>query len=600
MPLNASKALPITPNPVVLLAVYQEETTSNSKHGAPAEHLERLEPLRKKPPQPHHQNTWTDMDDGYAGTGAAPLLQGAGVAFLPAVADDDVVHTTTTVVRSASYITGGVGFATGGAAARSPSEASAFAEAALDASFFSIPPEHVGDRGRRGESQDRHQPERHHAVYGALPRASSGWTGEGSSSRSREGGDCGWSPRPHKEEELPRQAAHQGYENQEGRGQQQAVGVDDGCAGVGSHGSDGVSKKRKAGFHALEQELLERARISNRARNSSATVPPLPMGYGAAGFTPRSRGLAHRPQQDASHSSHNAMVESVPTSSPGDLAGVVPVYGGGPQQPTTAVRRRHRGSSTQEEKPNLPATISDQQEDHRPDGKETAFETRQQISRRRAGAAGRAKIPKTRKRDVAARCQHSGCSQRSSFGPKSGPRKATNCAAHKREGMVKIASRKCANDMCSTAPSYGFQGKRATFCSKHKAPGTINVVTPRCQRDGCDSCASYGHMAERRPLFCARHAQDGMCNVVSRKCLGVGCLKNPSYGHPGDRRASFCVDHHLAGMSNIVSPKCLAPGCGKAPSFGQHGDPKATWCKSHKKNEMVNLLYSRQLQKCGM
>ena len=191
-------------------------------------------------------------------------------------------------------------------------------------------------------------------------------------------------------------------------------------------------------------------------------------------------------------------------------------------------------------------------------------------------------------------CKHPGCGRGRTCGHAAGPgSKATYCTKHKRPGMVNLVTRRCADELCSTAPSYGFDGKRPTFCKKHRLEGMINVVSPRCIAPGCSSCASYGLMSGGGPKYCAKHKVRGMTNVVSRKCSAAGCDKTPSFGREGDSKASFCMEHKLAGMVNVVTLKCLAPGCRKAPSFGMENDRKASYCKAHMQAGMVNITYSR-------
>ena len=557
-----------------------------------------------------------DMNDAYIGAGAAPLLRGAGgVTFWPPE-DDEVVHPTTIMEAPVAgcFLRGFVG--SGGSNMLPPSKAAVVTEAALAASYCSTPPENV----HRSSCQERHYPQQQqqpqeqpqrHSVYAHPPT--------GSCSADRD-----WGCRPHRGSWQA--AIAQGIEGgrreervETARGDGVGVGGagarDDHGGGGGGGVGDVVPAKKQTKMHALEQELMERAQGSSKRMRTAATAttititttttttttataggpsPTVVTAYGMV-FPPPSRELSRLLRQDGRETDET--IESISTN-PGTLAGI-PVHGT-THDPITAVRRRRVSTSPQaEQKPLFPVTTQGQRF-HDLGKKELFFGTGQEPACSRARAAMAPAIPGTiGRRNLGKRCQHPGCSRGSTFGEKGGARKATHCATHKRDDMAKITSRQCAGDACSTAPSYGFQGKRASFCSKHKMPGMVNVVTPRCQRDDCGSCASYGHAAERRPLFCARHAQDGMTNVVSRKCLGVGCIKNPSYGHPGDRRASFCVDHQLDGMSNIVSPKCLGSGCGKAPSFGNSGDRKATWCKAHKEEGMVNLLYSRQLKRMG-
>eukprot|EP00903_Cladosiphon_okamuranus_P011043 g10429.t1 len=515
-----------------------------------------------------------DMSEVDFGTSPDPLLRYGDDRTFRHTATGEGFHVATMAATSTSYGLGDGSLIRSGSEA-SPLEAAAFAEAALATSYCTIPPEDAHRGGREGHHEQQQQPQRH-SVHGYPPSTS--WSSDGGGSRSREIGDYEWCSRSHKES--------WGF----GDTQEERVQTDqrDGSVGTRDHGV-GIPAKREARMHALEQELIGRAQDSKRVRSSTTPAPPVTT-HGMV-FPPPSRHLSHLLEDNMIHRAPESI-----SAKPDALAGV-PMNSTTGAPATTAIRRRRRCPSFHEEehKPFLPARHSDEWGNGL-DGK-GPFITSQEPPRRRARTAAGPKIQRTGKKNIANRCQHPTCSRGSTFGAKGGAKKPIYCATHKLDGMVRITSRQCAHQLCSTAPSYGFQGKRACFCSKHKIPGMVNVVTPRCQRDGCGRCASYGHVAERRPLFCARHAQAGMMNVVSRKCFGIGCTKNPSYGNPGDRRASFCVDHHLAGMLNIVSPKCLAPECRKAPSFGQRGDPKPGWCKTHKQEDMVNILYSRQPKK---
>eukprot|EP00752_Nemacystus_decipiens_P011487 g10199.t1 len=542
-----------------------------------------------------------DMDHNFAGMGGASVFSsvaggvgggdGGGPFWPPA--DDGGVYSTTKQPTApvTGYIAEGGGFVRG-SAPTSPRAAMAFAEAALSASYCSVASEDLfGGGGEASQSRDAQQL-RMHPVYDAYPPASSAsWSGD--RSRNWIMGDSHTYPRLHNE---PWPAtADRGLDGNREERLQKAVGVDGGGAGRG----DGVLLRRQvAEIHALEQELLDLDRNAKRVRRTMA--PSLHAAHGMA-FPPWRNELGQMLQDNGTRADEAA--KSVPAAPPTgghDLARV-PVHGP-PGRPATAVRRRRRGAATRKDTSPSPQTVVYKAEgEHQGLARKKRYEGGLQPSRgaEPSGFEAGAKTPKVGKRGTGNRCQHPGCSRGSTFGLRGGGRKPTHCAMHRGEDMVKISSRQCAEEDCSTAPSYGLEGQKATVCSRHRAPGMVNVVTPRCQRDGCTSCASYGHVAERRPVFCARHAQSGMINVVSRKCLHSGCLKNPSYGHPGDRRASFCVDHQQEGMSNIVTVKCLAPGCGKAPSFGKRGDLKATWCKAHKQDGTINIMYSRQLKKAA-
>eukprot|EP00903_Cladosiphon_okamuranus_P011042 g10428.t1 len=522
------------------------------------------------------------MDVGYVGTtGAAPFLRknDGGIFRLPT--SNEVTYTAKEAAPSTCGIDGGRGFSQNGPTP-TPSEVAAFAEAALAASFRSIPASDkylVGDGGR----SDRPQRLQRHSM-GAFPPASTNWSD--SLGRSRVLDDSHNHGRPQKE--LWRSADHVLGDNREER-PNQAVGIDGGSASARAH-ADGMSSRWSAGTYALEQELVGFSPSPKRMRSSfTLSLPGTTRGMA---LPPSRRDHTHL-MHDSSRTTDEAM-KSI-SANPAALAGVP--MDGTTVDPTTTAVRRHRRSSNPQERQKSFVRVNTQEQHCYLDMQDQFGRDREPPRRRARAAVVGAAIPKSGRKRVGNPCQHPTCSRGSTFGAKGGAKKPIYCATHKHDGMVKITSRQCADELCSTAPSYGFQGKRACFCSKHKMPGMVNVVTPRCQRDGCGSCASYGHTAERRPLFCSRHAQAGMLNVVSRKCLGIGCTKNPSYGNPGDRRASFCGDHRLDGMLNIVSPKCLAPECRKAPSFGQRGDRKASWCKTHKQEGMVNVLTLAAVEK---
>eukprot|EP00903_Cladosiphon_okamuranus_P020457 g18777.t1 len=500
-----------------------------------------------------------DMDGGNVGTGAARLCTGDGGSSDPA-ADGGVIRRAR-ATPSTSHFEGGRGYILNGTTA-SPAQATVFAKAALASSFCSIPPGGVSLGGHM-VSRDSQQ-SRRHAVY-----AYAATTGSWGKDDVRHD---------------PWQALGRGVEDTREK-RTETAGRDGGSAGTKSTGNE-ISTKRWAEMDALELELLNRAQSAKRMKIKMAPLPPEIDGLV---FPPAPRDLTHLRQDNK----RDEVMQSIPTN-PGTL---VESSVKSSEAPITAIRRRRRDMNTQQKNSSSPVKNSEEQ--HHSPAREKPSVMSQRPSRSGSQQVEGPTIPKTRRRKVGRQCQHPNCSRVPTFGPKGGARKTSHCAMHKHEGMVRITSRRCAENACLTAPSYGFEGKRASFCSKHKKAGMINVVTRRCQKDGCASCASFGYMEDRRPLFCARHAHGGMSNVVNRKCLGVGCTTSPSYGHPGDRRASFCVKHHLPGMSNIVSPKCRAPGCRKAPSFGESGDLKASWCKSHKRAGMVNTWYSRQLKKKG-
>lgn len=191
---------------------------------------------------------------------------------------------------------------------------------------------------------------------------------------------------------------------------------------------------------------------------------------------------------------------------------------------------------------------------------------------------------------VSTRCAHPGCSRIPSFHD-AGLKSPKFCAAHKRPGMRDYHSqtRKCMHPGgCDRTPSFGFEDCKRTACAQHRVEGMVNRNI-QCGSDNCRLVPAFGLRGEG-PSFCAKHKAPGMVNVVSRRCQHPSCDRIPSYGREGDgRKASFCKAHKADDMINVKHPRCAQAECLRQPGFGMPGGKAAVFCKQHKAPGMVDV-----------
>eukprot|EP00752_Nemacystus_decipiens_P009867 g8804.t1 len=392
-----------------------------------------------------------DMDKDSGGSvGSRAALFSPGDFFLgPSTETEEMPMAK--VAPSTCYFAGGDGVVRD-SPNLSPFEAAAIPTASVDASFRASPPG-VVEHGVNSQQT---------------------WRSDGS--RLCDCGDCNHGPRPNN---YPWQRIGQRFEyDVEARVRTDSCDV--GSAGRRGHG-DKICRERQARMHDLELELLERAeRAQHPKRARSVTAPPPPETHDFV-FLPSPRDplnlLRANGRQEATERTSTGTLVRVP---------IVPIIPDKTSEgPRTAIHDRRRGNDNKQGMIFSPVKTLEQQ--HHRQGRKEPLGMTPDSSGSRAKSGVRSAIPKTEKRNVGNRCQHKDCSRRPTFGPREGITKSIFCPAHKHAGMVKTNSRQCADDMCSTSPSYGFQGKKASHCSKHKKPGMVNVVSPRCQSDGCAS-----------------------------------------------------------------------------------------------------------------
>ncbi|CAN0173658.1 unnamed protein product [Pylaiella littoralis] len=227
-------------------------------------------------------------------------------------------------------------------------------------------------------------------------------------------------------------------------------------------------------------------------------------------------------------------------------------------------------------------------------------------------------------------CRHVGCDGPPLYG-KAGTKNGEFCSQHRRDGMVKLFSRRCAHPGCTTHPAFGVPGSKPELCRQHAQDGMINVVKKTCGRTDCMVTAGYGFASTNKAEFCAKHARNGMVNVRIKRChhgkctgqatTGVAgtkiakfcyqhaqdgmvdmskdrcgnrdCIVRANYGIAGSNKAEFCIQHAPDGMVDVRNKRCARRGCDTRPSFGKVGAKKAEFCYYHANEGMVNTRTGR-------
>ena len=137
------------------------------------------------------------------------------------------------------------------------------------------------------------------------------------------------------------------------------------------------------------------------------------------------------------------------------------------------------------------------------------------------------------------------------------------CSEHKRDGMIDVKSRRCAEDGCKKQPGFNFEGEsHGLYCSEHKKEGMLNVTERRiCTEEGCKKRAFFNNEGESHGLYCSEHKKDGMLDVITRRCVEDGCKKIPAFNFEGESHGLYCYEHKNDGMINVRSRRCEYDCC---------------------------------------
>lgn len=75
------------------------------------------------------------------------------------------------------------------------------------------------------------------------------------------------------------------------------------------------------------------------------------------------------------------------------------------------------------------------------------------------------------------------------------------------------------NDGCSIWPVYNNEGEKGgVYCVMHKKEGMVNVRSKRCAEDGCVTHPVYNFEGEIGGVYCKNHNKHNMVDVESRRC----------------------------------------------------------------------------------
>lgn len=112
-------------------------------------------------------------------------------------------------------------------------------------------------------------------------------------------------------------------------------------------------------------------------------------------------------------------------------------------------------------------------------------------------------------------CQTTGCRKQSAYNFK-GQQRPIFCFDHKLVDMVDVKNKKkCESLDCGKAPCYGIPGHRATNCAEHKKSGMIVSPKKLCMELNCKEVAIYGI---QKAVHCTFHFQKGEISLIGKEC----------------------------------------------------------------------------------
>ena len=185
-------------------------------------------------------------------------------------------------------------------------------------------------------------------------------------------------------------------------------------------------------------------------------------------------------------------------------------------------------------------------------------------------------------------CEFQNCRNRASYGNVRGV--PIRCKEHK--GNMKLVSRICAHEGCTTQPTYNLPGQTiAIYCSKHKEEGMIDVKHKTCAHEGCTTLPSYNLPGQTIGIYCSQHKEEGMIDVKHKTCAHEGCTTRPSYNLPGQTIAIYCNQHKEEGMIDVKNKTCAHEGCITRPIYNLPGQTIAIYCSQHKEEGMIDVTH---------
>jgi hypothetical protein len=186
-------------------------------------------------------------------------------------------------------------------------------------------------------------------------------------------------------------------------------------------------------------------------------------------------------------------------------------------------------------------------------------------------------------------CKYSDCKTRPHYNI-AGEKTALYCSLHKKEEMINVSSKPCAEEGCKILPTFNMEGEKKTlYCCIHKKEGMVDVKNKTCAEDGCKKLPNFNNAGDNSGVYCSIHKKEGMINVKDKTCAEEGCKTRPNFNFAGEKTALYCATHKKEKMIDVKSKPCIHDGCTTRPVFNLQGEKTALYCATHKKEGMVNV-----------
>lgn len=135
--------------------------------------------------------------------------------------------------------------------------------------------------------------------------------------------------------------------------------------------------------------------------------------------------------------------------------------------------------------------------------------------------------------------------------------KAEYCYRDRRNDMIDVFNKRCAQPECKRRPSFNVVGQKAMYCAQHRLDTKVDVVSRHCAYNGCVTQPTY-YVEGKIAKYCSKHKKDGMVHVVSKRCAHPGCVTQSTCNVEGEI-AKYCSKHKedsMPGMVDVNNKKC--------------------------------------------
>ena len=191
-------------------------------------------------------------------------------------------------------------------------------------------------------------------------------------------------------------------------------------------------------------------------------------------------------------------------------------------------------------------------------------------------------------------CLESGCGTHPTYGVR-GTKLAIYCGRHKHVEHVDVQHGHCQEPACNSRPTFGLRGTNATRCLAHKFDGYISFASRRCKNTGCEKRAKWGVAGSKHREYCIDHKtveHSDLDRESRRTCKEQTCGTVPTYGKESGAKPEYCLAHKPEDYRDVISKRCASGGCTRQAIWGKYGGRKE-FCKLHAPPGYADVVHTR-------